>query len=226
MAHHEVPSMHELPLDRFWVPLLDRESLRRVVALVAVGLRVASLAELLLFRRGRAVYANEVPFVTEKRPRQQPDEIAPFVARRAFTAIPLCRVFVAAEAFLHRRDLGSIVLDDPGVTGHALTADVGEYEVTVVIERDLTIRTIRRRGEHAAHLLPFACVTLIAQRHLWKLVRAVHAARRMAARTRQALWLPRPAAFQSGEMQSMRKARRHTRAACRDDGGENQREGE
>jgi len=163
MPHQEVSSVHESSFDRLGAPLLDGEALADVVAPIAIRLCVTGLAELLLLRRGRSVSADEIPFVPEEGPRHQLNEILPLVAWRALSPIPLCLVLVAFQALLHRWDARRIVFDDARVARHALTAEIREREMTVVIERDDPIWPLRGRREHLPHLLLLASVATIAK---------------------------------------------------------------
>ena len=133
-------------------------SLSHVVARLALGLRVAVLAQacLLALCHRIAVVAQEGVVVLQEGHGQRVAECLRLVTRRALAALPLLRVLVAAEALAHRRQRRALRIDDAGVTRHALAADLRHGEVLVVVDRDVSARARRRRGEHRAHFVSVA----------------------------------------------------------------------
>jgi len=163
MAHEEISTVHEVPFDRLGMPLLDGETLRDVVASVAVDLRVTRLTKQLFFDRLPPVVSNEISLVLEERARHETPEILLLVAWRALAPLPFRLVLVTRQAFFHWRNVRSVLLDHARVARHALTADFGEREVAIVVELDFSVLPLWNPGEHAAHFFSLVPVTAIAE---------------------------------------------------------------
>lgn len=208
VPNHEVAAMDETTFDLLRHSRLHRQSLRNVVAVVALRLRVAGLAELLFLARELAVLVGEVLIVLQKRLRQRAFEIGLNVTRRAQPLLPLGRVFVTRETFDHRREGRLARFDYPRVTGHTLPVDSLHLQVKVVLEMNLAGRPRRIGGENRANRVSVGTMAIRAKVRLRQLVSPIPLGYRVAAVAAQAIRLARFATIELGEVHPVRKARR------------------
>jgi hypothetical protein len=141
---HEVAAVHETGLHGFRAPTFHAELLGRVMTAFAVGLRVTRLTQLLLLRGLDSVVLHEVSRVSQERLREQAPDLGERVTRRTLPAVPLLFVFVATEAFAHRRQRRTARFHHTRMTRHALPLDAFQRQVQIVIEGDTAVGMLDR----------------------------------------------------------------------------------
>lgn len=203
----EITAVDEIPIHRLGPPPLDAHVLCHVVALVAVRLLVARLAEPAVPSREIAVMADEIPLVSQETARQRTGEIFALVAWSALALFPLNRVLVTREALLHRGELRSPI-HNASVTLHALPRNLGHPQVPAVIEMDVARRPIRLHRENSVHASPIVLVATVAQGGIRQPMWSVRLCRSVAAIAAQTRWLSRSPAGAQGKVLLVRETRR------------------
>jgi hypothetical protein len=195
MPHHEIPPMNLVTLDLFRTAHLDADGLAGVVAALARGLGVARRAELGLKASLRAVSSPcERGVVTQERLGQGAPKILLLVTRAAHAGFPLRLVLVAAEARAHRRQRLAGLPHHPRVTRHALTTNLWQSQVGVVLDADLAVGTRRLDVQHGSDTLTIGAMTGFAQCSLGQLELPIGLRRGVARIAAQTSRLPGGAA--------------------------------
>jgi hypothetical protein len=162
---HEVSAVLEVLGHGLWPTPLHAQILRRVVATVAVGLRVTGLAQALLLYGLCSVVLHEIAFMAQKGLRQSTLYIGERVTRRALAEVPLRLVLVTPQALFHRRERRTAGFHHTRVTRHALPIDTLHPQMSIVSKSDFSVRRRGRRGEHGLQVSSIVTVTAGAQAH-------------------------------------------------------------
>ncbi len=137
VTREEVRRVRPLPLEGFGVALLYETRLCHVVAVVALLLRVAALAELRLSRGIRSVQCEEATVVTNERTGDQLLDLQRIVTGRARSSVEFLLVLVTLKTAIHRREKSTLRSHHAAVAGHALPSDPLHPQVLLVVELDL-----------------------------------------------------------------------------------------
>ena len=163
MSSHEITAVLEVRCHRLWPATLHAQILRRVVATVAVGLRVTRLAQALLLHGLGSVVLHEVAFVAQEGQGHDALHVGERMTRGALAQVPLRFVLVTTKALLHWRKRRTARFHHARVTRHALTLDALHRQMSIVIEGDFSVWRRGRRREHGLQVLPIVPVTAGAQ---------------------------------------------------------------
>jgi hypothetical protein len=198
---HEVAPVHEVSLHGFRLAALHAQILRRVVAAFAIGLRVTSLAELLLLYGVGSVVLHEVAFVSQERLRQHAPDLGQRVTRCTLPAVPLLFVLMTAETLVHGRQARSARFHDARVTRHALSKGAFQRQMSIVIEGDAAVRMLDWCRYFRSQTTRIAMVTARTSTDRRQAGRGAARRRRMAARARQARRFAGNTAGDTGQVQ-------------------------
>jgi hypothetical protein len=118
-----VGPVHEMLADRVWLPCLDEQLLRLVVAVRAPGLEVALVADPAASLGSRAVATGPAVVMAHEGARQQASQLFAPMTRYAVGFVEIC--LMAAQAHGHGwiAVAAATALDDAGVTVDALAPD-------------------------------------------------------------------------------------------------------
>jgi hypothetical protein len=141
MPDQEVTAVSLHALELFRQALFDPNHLSRIVAGLTVALRVTAHAHG-FFSHGECRVMSEKGFiVTQEGHGLGLFKIGALVARGTACLVPLLLVLMAGEAGGHVWKIVRPLADDAAVTGHTLAPDPFHRQVSVVVERDLSIRS-------------------------------------------------------------------------------------
>jgi hypothetical protein len=132
MARDEVATVYEVPIDRLGLARLDPHPLRDVVTVVALGLGMTLVAELLRGRGPHAMLPDPICIVPQKSLRQEFGQIALPVTAGALATIEL--LLMALQTLRHRRKWGRLATfaDQTCMAGHTLATDLLQRQVIAV----------------------------------------------------------------------------------------------
>jgi hypothetical protein len=173
MARQKISRMHERARNALGPAPLEYQVLRDVVAIIALRLRVARSAQRPVGHRQLPVAAHELPLVPQEGLRHGAPQILARMTRRAFAAVPLGLVLVAAEALTHRRDVRLPRAHHTSVAADALSFDAFHAQVLIVIEANVSVGSVRHDREHAAELVGVVPVAAGAEAFVRQLVNAL-----------------------------------------------------
>src|SRR5450755_868287 len=213
MPSHEIAAVLEVRRHGLGPATLDAQILRRVVAAVAVRLRVARLAQALLLRGLGPVVLHEVAFVPQKGLGHDALHVGQRMTRRALAQIPLRLMLVTTEALLHGRERRTARFHHARVTRHALALDTLHPQMAIVIEGDVSVWRRRRSGQYGLQVSSIVTVTAGAQAGAWQRLPWSAIRQRVAARATQTRRFTASPAGETGQVQLVWETRRRAIAA-------------
>jgi hypothetical protein len=215
MPSQKIATVDELSLDAFRTAPLDREVLRHVMAVVALRLRVARLAELLFLLCELTVSPGKSLIMRQKRLRQRPLEVRLHVTRHTFALVPLLLVLMAGQTLAHRRQGVPRFPHHARMARHALPLERLHRQMPIVVEANRSGYARRTRFQNRQNLVRIVAVAARTHFALRQLVRAVALRDGVTVRAGQACRLAFGPAVEAREMLAMRKTWRCAiRARC------------